>query len=181
MKWINTLNTMLNAVKVTTKNTRQTTPVHFLLVSLNVNYEHNQKVQDINIVFLFLTLNKYLFFHSRSLGRFALDPARKKANNVPVSLLLEWLVQTRNDFIVELARVVACYRKVSALTLKMMANAFCFILKALFILKIFKSVLTFWSCREKQLDYKDKVNFKIYDVTTWLINNYNTHIAQYLT
>ena len=132
-------------------------------------------------MFLFLTLNKYLFFHSRSLGRFALDPARKKANNVPVSLLLEWLVQTRNDFIVELARVVACYRKVSALTLKMMVNAFYFILKALFILKIFKSVLTFWSCREKQLDYKDKVNFKIYDVTTWLINNYNTHIAQYLT
>ena len=80
-----------------------------------------------------------------------------------------------------LARVVACYRKVSALTLKMMANAFYFILKALFILKIFKSVLTFWSCREKQLDYKDEVNFKIYDVTTWLINNYNTHIAQYLT
>ena len=155
MKWIDTLNTMLNAVKVTTKNTRQTTPVHFLLVSLNVNYEHTQKVQDINIVFLFLTLNKYLFFHSRSLGRFALDPARKKANNVPVSLLLEWLVQTRNDFIVELARVVACYRKVSALTLKMMVNAFYFILKALFILKIFKSVLTFWSCREKQLDYKD--------------------------
>ena len=98
MKWIDTLNTMLNAVKVTTKNTRQTTPVHFLLVSLNVNYEHTQKVQDINIVFLFLTLNKYLFFHSRSLGRFALDPARKKANNVPVSFLLEWLVQTRNDF-----------------------------------------------------------------------------------
>ena len=30
------------------------------------------------------------------------------------------------------------------------------------------------------LDWKDKVNFKIYDVTTWLTNNYNTHIAQYL-
>ena len=25
------------------------------------------------------------------------------------------------------------------------------------------------------------VNFKIHDITTWLINNYNTHIAQYLT
>ena len=25
------------------------------------------------------------------------------------------------------------------------------------------------------------VNFKIYDVTTWLTNNCNTHIAQYLT
>ena len=26
-----------------------------------------------------------------------------------------------------------------------------------------------------------KVSFKIFDVTTWLTNNYNTHIAQYLT
>ena len=34
---------------------------------------------------------------------------------------------------------------------------------ALFVLKIF---LTFWSSRE-QLDWKDKVNFKIYDVTSW--------------
>ena len=34
---------------------------------------------------------------------------------------------------------------------------------------------------EKRLDLKDKVNFKIHDVTTWLTNNYNTHIAQYLT
>ena len=32
----------------------------------------------------------------------------------------------------------------------------------------------------KLLDKKDKVNFKFYDVTAWLINNCNTHIAQYL-
>ena len=25
------------------------------------------------------------------------------------------------------------------------------------------------------------VNFKIHDVTTWLTNNYNAHVAQYLT
>ena len=29
-------------------------------------------------------------------------------------------------------------------------------------------------------DWKDEVNFKFYDVTTWLTNNYNTYIAQYL-
>ena len=28
---------------------------------------------------------------------------------------------------------------------------------------------------------KDKINFKIHNVNTWLTNNYNTHIAQYLT
>ena len=33
---------------------------------------------------------------------------------------------------------------------------------------------------EKQLDKKDMVNFKIYDVTDWTTSNYNTHIAQYL-
>ena len=27
----------------------------------------------------------------------------------------------------------------------------------------------------------DKVNFKIYDLTTWLTNDYTMHIAQYLT
>ena len=41
-------------------------------------------------------------------------------------------------------------------------------------------VLAFWSCK-KQLDWKNKFNFKIYHVPTWLINNYNTHTAQYLT
>ena len=28
---------------------------------------------------------------------------------------------------------------------------------------------------------RQKVNFKTYDVTTWLTNNYNKRIAQYLT
>ena len=41
--------------------------------------------------------------------------------------------------------------------------------------------MTFWWFRKKRLDYKDKVNFEIYDVTAWLANNYNTLIAQYLT
>ena len=27
---------------------------------------------------------------------------------------------------------------------------------------------------------KDKINFKIYDVTNWITDNYNTHIVQYL-
>ena len=31
---------------------------------------------------------------------------------------------------------------------------------------------------KKRLNQKDKVDFKIPDVTTWLINNFNTHIAQ---
>ena len=33
--------------------------------------------------------------------------------------------------------------------------------------------------QKKRLDQKDKVNFKIHDVTTWLTNNCNAHISQY--
>ena len=33
----------------------------------------------------------------------------------------------------------------------------------------------------KRLEWKDKVNFKIYDVTIWFTNNSNALIAQYLT
>ena len=60
----------------------------------------------------------------------------------------------------------------------MMKNAFCFILKALLVLKICKFLSSIFGHVKKQLD---NVNFKIYDVTSWLTNNYNTHIAQYLT
>ena len=59
---------------------------------------------------------------------------------------------------------------------KMIKNAFYFILKVLFVFKIFKVLHV-----EKRLDKKDEVNFEIYEVTAWLRKNYNTHIAQYLT
>ena len=62
----------------------------------------------------------------------------------------------------------------------MMKNAFYFMSKAHFVLKIFKFLSCLFSHVAKQLDKKDKVNFKFYDVTAWLINNYNTCIAQYL-
>ena len=62
----------------------------------------------------------------------------------------------------------------------MMKNAFYFILEALFILKIFKFCLKFFVIYRKRVDLKDKVNFKIYNVTAWLSNNYNMRIAQYL-
>ena len=35
--------------------------------------------------------------------------------------------------------------------------------------------------KKKWLDKKDEINFKIYDVTTWLTNKFNALIAQYLT
>ena len=58
----------------------------------------------------------------------------------------------------------------------MIENAFYFILKVLFVFKIFKVLHV-----EKRLDKKDEVNFEVYEVTAWLRKNYNTHIAQYLT
>ena len=62
----------------------------------------------------------------------------------------------------------------------MMNNGFYLILKAFFVLKIFKFLSWLFGHVAKRLDKKDKVNFKFYDVTAWLTNNCNTHIAQYL-
>ena len=53
---------------------------------------------------------------------------------------------------------------------KMLQNTFYFILKVLFVLKIFK----FLSSHFGQVQ-------NIYDITTWLTSNWNTHMAQYLT
>ena len=52
-----------------------------------------------------------------------------------------------------------------------MKNAFYLILKALFVLKIFKFLSRlFWSCRKNGLINKAKTNFKIYDATDWYYN-----------
>ena len=55
-----------------------------------------------------------------------------------------------------------------------------FMLKALFVLKIFSFLSWVFGYAENQLDEKAKFNFKICDVTDWTRNNYNTHSAQYL-
>ena len=62
--------------------------------------------------------------------------------------------------------------------LKMMKNTFYFMLKSFFVLKIFRFLSWHFGHVRRRLDEKDKVNFKIYDVTTWLRNNCNTHIYQ---
>ena len=63
----------------------------------------------------------------------------------------------------------------------MMKNAFCFILKALFILEIFTFLrYLLFGYVEKRLDKKAMVSFKIYDVADWATNNYNIHITQYV-
>ena len=64
--------------------------------------------------------------------------------------------------------------------LEMMENVFYFTSNALFLLKIFKFLSWPFGHVSKRLDIKDKVNFKLYDVTARLKNNRNTHISQYL-
>ena len=58
----------------------------------------------------------------------------------------------------------------------MKTNAFYSILKAFKIYLNF--CLEFLLMQKKLLDQKDWVNFKIFDVTTWSTNYYNTHIAR---
>ena len=60
-------------------------------------------------------------------------------------------------------------------SLKMMKNAFYFILKAVFVLKIVKFfVMTFWSSRENGFIRKLRLTARF---MTWFTNNYNTHSA----
>ena len=63
----------------------------------------------------------------------------------------------------------------------MIKNAFYFMLKALSFSRCLSFCHDFLVMLEKRLHLKDKVNFKIHDVTAWFTNNSNTHIAQYLT
>ena len=65
-----------------------------------------------------------------------------------------------------------CFICFNEIPLKVIKNGFYSILKAPFVLKIFKFLSWLCSHREK------KVSFKMYDVTTWLTSKYNTHIAQ---
>ena len=65
-------------------------------------------------------------------------------------------------------------------SLKIMKNAFYFMLQALFVLKISTFCHEFLGLVGKWLDKKAKVNFKTYDVLHWETKNYSSHIAQYL-
>ena len=62
-----------------------------------------------------------------------------------------------------------------------MKNAFYYILKALFVLKIFKFWTQLFGHVGKTAWLKNKVNFKIHDIIAWFTNKCNTHTAQYLT
>ena len=57
-----------------------------------------------------------------------------------------------------------------------MKNAFYFTSKALSVSVYLSFCHDFLVMQKKRLDKNDKVNFKIYDVTTWLTNNCNIYI-----
>ena len=63
-------------------------------------------------------------------------------------------------------------------SLKMMKNAFYFVLKAFFVLKIFKLLSWLFGYVGKTAWLEDKINFKIHEVTTWFTNNCNSHFVR---
>ena len=65
-------------------------------------------------------------------------------------------------------------------SLKMMKNAFYFILKDLSVQEIFKFLSWLFGYVEKRPDKKTQVNFKMHDVVGWTTNKNNTYILQYL-
>ena len=60
-----------------------------------------------------------------------------------------------------------------------MENAFYFMLKALFVFKIFTYLSQLFGYVEKRLDNKALVIFKMYQVADRTANNSNIHITQY--
>ena len=56
--------------------------------------------------------------------------------------------------------------------LKIMKNTFYFILKVLFIFRIFTFLPWLFGDVGKQLDMKVQMNLKIHGVADWIINNY---------
>ena len=72
-----------------------------------------------------------------------------------------------------------CFVCFTGSPLKMVKNAFYFILKALFLLRVlnFLSWLFFQVEKAAWLE-KDKVNFKVHNVTTWLTNICNPYISR---
>ena len=50
-------------------------------------------------------------------------------------------------------------------------------LKALFVLQIFRFLSWLFGYVEKKVDKKAMVIFKIYDITHWTTNIYNTYFA----
>ena len=78
-------------------------------------------------------------------------------------------------------RAVKFFRQflTTEISLKLMKNNY-FMLKALFVFKIFKFLSWLFDYVKKRLDLKAKVNFEIYDVTGWTKNIYNVVIAQHL-
>ena len=59
--------------------------------------------------------------------------------------------------------------------IKMMKNAFYFMLKAHFVVEIFLFLSWLFGYVGKQFDKKAKFNLKIYGIMDWSTNNYNTH------
>ena len=84
-------------------------------------------------------------------------------------------IKEKTVFKIELSPFKKCYICFNESPLKMTKNVFYFILKALFVLKIFKFLSSLFSTAEKLTTLEKK--FKIYDVAAWLTNNYNANIA----
>ena len=74
-----------------------------------------------------------------------------------------------------------CFACFNESPFKMMGNVFISSQKLFSSSRYLNFFLDFSVIQKKRLDQKDMVNFKISDVTTWLTNNFNTHIGQYLT
>ena len=85
------------------------------------------------------------------------------------------------DILTEVKGLLSGLRYLSIYSpLAMIKNVFYLMFKALFVVKVFTFLSWLFGYIGKRLDKKTMINFKIYELTDWTGNNYNTHISQYL-
>ena len=115
----------------------------------------------------------FCLFNNRKLKRVNFLTSRSRKTNAFGSRLIHFKVGLSPSKKV----IFICFNEN---ILKMMKNAFYFMLNTPFILEIYTVLAWIFGYVEKRLHKEAMVNFKIVDVTDWATSNYNTHIAQYL-
>ena len=118
----------------------------------------------------FWLLLSQLIFSKMETGRYAMPPAKFKIFKTFSKFL--WL-KVRLPPSKKVAFI--CFNEHR---LKVIKNAFYFMLKAIFVVEISKFLSWLLGYVEKRFDKKAKVNFKIYDVTYWTTNTYDIHITE---
>ena len=128
----------------------QPTALHgTVFITFNSTYIQ-QNLLSVSFLMIYITYKQPVFLHTKHFEWVTLEIAADKMWRCKPSLWMKKLFYIYAYFTI----IFKCKNKKKwhlknfLLSLKIMKKPFCFTLKALFLLKVFKVVLTFWSCRK---------------------------------